>query len=393
MPPPSPPRAFVHVGLPKTGTSYLQSLVWTNLDVLREQGVVVAPDPGPRGNAETSAQLMLALRNRLVAGEDAATSAEVLDRFAAEVRAAGDADVLVSQEQLAGCTRPQVRALFGLLEGHEVHVVVTARSLSRQVASAWQERVKTRSTTSFAEFVAAAQERGAAARGFWRNQDLPAVLERWGEGVAPERVHVVTVPAGDGSDGSLEERFFGVLGVDPGRLHPGWARSNSSLGTVQAELLRRVNVALGDRLPKPRLGYARVAKWYLTQNFLAPQRGAAPMLPESAEDWCRRLSEDWVSRIRAAGYDVVGDLDDLLPAGSHFTPGLPEVADAELLEAATRALADILVHREEELGRIDALQARLAELEAQVQEPGVSTARATSRRGTWRARVPWRGRR
>ena len=36
MPPSSPPRAFVHVGLPKTGTSYLQSLVWANLAELRQ---------------------------------------------------------------------------------------------------------------------------------------------------------------------------------------------------------------------------------------------------------------------------------------------------------------------------------------------------------------------
>jgi len=114
------------------------------------------------------------------------------------------------------------------------------------------------------------------------------------------------------------------------------------------------------------------------------------LLPQSAEGWCRRLSEDWVSRISAAGYDVVGDLDDLLPAASHFAPGLPEVADAELLDAATRALADILVHREEELSRLDALHARVAELEARAVSPAATEPR---RRGTWRARVPWRGRR
>ena len=129
-----PPRAFLHVGLPKTGTSYLQSLVWANLPELRGQGLVVVPDPGQPARAEGSAQVMHALRGRLVPGHDAETPAEVLDAFAAEVAAAGDADVLLTQEQLAGCSRPQVRTLLDRLAGREVHVVVTARAVSRPTA-------------------------------------------------------------------------------------------------------------------------------------------------------------------------------------------------------------------------------------------------------------------
>ncbi|MGY2872995.1 hypothetical protein ACVW00_000185 [Marmoricola sp. URHA0025 HA25] len=100
------PRAFVHAGLPKTGTSYLQSVVWANLDELGAQGLVVVPDPMQLpSRAQAGTQVMLALRDRLVAGHDPLTAAEVLDRFAADVAAAGDADVLLTQEQLAGCTR------------------------------------------------------------------------------------------------------------------------------------------------------------------------------------------------------------------------------------------------------------------------------------------------
>jgi hypothetical protein len=362
-----PGRAFVHVGLPKTGTSYLQSVLWANLDELRGQGLVVVPDPGGLSSrAQTSVQVMLALRDRLVPDHDPHSAEEILDRFAVEVAAAGDADVLLTQEQLAGCTRPQVGALFERLGDREIHVVVTARAVSRQVPSAWQERVKTRSTTSYADFVAAARDRTAPARGFWRNQDLPAVLARWGESLPPEQVHVVTVPPRRDRPDGLESRYFGVLGVDHTRLRAEETRSNTSLGTVQAELLRRVNVALGERLPKPRLGYARVAKWFLTERFLVPQGGRPPLLPQSAERWCGRLAQGWVATIREAGYDVAGDLADLLPDPAHFGRGVAEPDDAELLDAATRALADLLVHRHEELARIDALHARVAELEEEV---------------------------
>ena len=40
-------KVFLHVGLPKTGTTYLQSIVWANKTVLREQGVLL-PGFGPR---------------------------------------------------------------------------------------------------------------------------------------------------------------------------------------------------------------------------------------------------------------------------------------------------------------------------------------------------------
>lgn len=364
MPRTGPPRAFVHVGLPKTGTSYLQSVVWANLPELRSQGLVVVPEPvGSTSKAQAGTQVMLAVRGRLVAGHDPETAAQVLDRFAAEVRAAGDADVLLTQEQLAACSSDQAQALLERLGEREVHVVATARAVSRQVPSAWQERVKTRSTTSYADFVAAARDRGDAARGFWRNQDLLAVLARWGGSVPAARVHVVTVPTGAGD--TLDARYFGVLGVDHTRLQAERTRSNTSLGVVQAELLRRVNVALGERLPKPRMGYARVAKWFLTEKFLVTQAGRPPLLPASAEGWCRQLSEEWIAAIDSAGYDVAGDLADLQPDSSHFSSGLVEVDDADLLDSATRALADILVDRHDELARIDALRSRIAELEQQ----------------------------
>jgi hypothetical protein len=379
----------VHIGLPKTGTSYLQSLVWGNLAELREQGLVVVPDPGPTAQGKPGADVMLAARGRLKAGRDPMTAEEVLDRFAAEVAEAGDADVLLTQEQLAGCTRQQVRSLLERFGDREVHVVATARAASRQVPSAWQERVKTRSTTAYGDFLDAVRDRTDEAKGFWRNQDLPAVLGRWGRTVPPEQVHVVTVPAGSGDLGG---RFFGVLGVDHTRLQAGGTRSNSSLGAVQAELLRRVNVALGDRLPKPRLGYDRVGRWFLADRFLVPQGGRPPLLPQSAEEWCRRLGEEWATSIREAGYDVVGDLTDLLPAPAHFAEAEAAVDDAALLDSATRALADILAFREEELARIDALHARVAELEAQLTAQA-ATARESTRPGRWPALARWRGRR
>jgi hypothetical protein len=337
---------------------------------------------------------MLAVRDSLVPGNDPMTAAEVLEQLADEARAAGDADVLVTQEQLVSCTRAQAQTLFEHLGGREIHVVVTVRAVSRQVPSEWQERVKTRSTAPYDDFVTAVRDRTGPARSFWRYQDLVAVLDRWGEQLPPEHVHVVTVPRSGAAPGELARRYFSVMDVDPSGLELEQSRSNSSLGFTQAELLRRVNVALGDRLPKPRLGYSRVARWYLAEKFLLPQGGRPPLLPGSAHDWCRELAEEWIQTVRDAGYAVSGDLDDLLPEPDHFATGLPEASEADQLDAAVRAFADLLVDRHEEIGRLDALHAHVRELEAREgAQAGTTPATASSRRGRWRARAPWRARR
>ena len=152
--------------------------------------------------------------------------------------------------------------------------MLSARDLVRQIPAEWQETVKHRAALSYGAFLRQIQDprrEGRIPTWFWGVQEIPDILERWGHDLPPEHVHVVTVPPRREVADALESRYFGVLGVDHTRLRAEQTRSNTSLGTAQAELLRRVNVALGDRLPKPRLGYARVAKWFLTERFLVPQ--------------------------------------------------------------------------------------------------------------------------
>ncbi|MGN6129443.1 MAG: hypothetical protein ACTHOK_03800 [Nocardioidaceae bacterium] len=356
------PRAFVHVGLPKTGTSYLQSVLWQSEAEVEAQGLTLLPKPV---GSVSATQLMLAVRDRLEEGEDPTPGPELLRRFAADVREAGDKDVLYTQEQLAPAGPKQASRVFRRLPDHEHHVVITARSLARQLPSAWQERVKTRSVLGYDEFLQAVVDRSEEARAFWRYQDLLDVAERWGTHVPPEHVHIVTVPPPGSPPELLLQRFCGVLGLDAGRLNPARSRSNSSLGLTQAELLRRVNVALGDRLPSPRRGYSRVAKWYLVSRALLPQGGQAPLLPGSMRGWVEEQTEQWIAETRERGYHVVGDLADLRPADAHFSDQPPAVSDQEVLESAVAALAELLVVRDQEVRRLDALRRRVAELESQ----------------------------
>jgi hypothetical protein len=289
----------------------------------------------------------------------------VLESFAKGAREAPTPHLLVSQEQLAGAGPEQIERLFACLPDHEVHLVVTVRSIARQVPSAWQERVKTRSLLSFSSYLEAVVERRDEGLAFWRYQDLPEVLARTSVGLSPEQVHIVTVPPGRSEPDLLLQRFCAAVGIDHDVLPRVATRSNSSLGSVQAELLRKVNVALGDRLPRPRAGYARVAKWYLAVRVLQPQAGRSPRMPASHEQWCRDVAQEWTDAIGGHGYDVVGDLADLLPAPEHFTTDDIGVSDADVAESAVEALATILTLRHEENVELDGLRARVRELEGQ----------------------------
>jgi hypothetical protein len=379
-----PRRCYLHVGLPKTGTSYLQSVVWASREQLEAQGLRLLMDrPADHFHAT------LALRGMLSEQMDPQEAFSALDRLAAS--AADGSDVLLTHESLAPATVEQVAQMVGLVPGFEVHVVVTARDLARQITSGWQQRIQERQVHAYDEFVEAVVQRRPMADDFWRNQDLVDVARRWSSAVPAERVHVVTVPPPGSAPGLLLDRFCAVLGVDPGRLSMTAVQSNESLGMVQAELLRRVNVALGDRLPHARAGYARVGKGFLARRVLAPQNGEPPRLPPEVERWCVSRSMEVVQQLGTAGYHIVGDLKELIPTpgggGTARPAGTAEpVSDAALLRSAVEAMADVLEIRSEDVQRLDSLRERVRAQSERIASLTAATAgtEPASRLPAWR---------
>ena len=334
------PRTFVHIGLQKTGTSYLQSVFWQSTDALAHQGLAMLP-----GTKRQTFRVMLATRERARPGVDGPEVTGALSRLRRSLAAAlaeGRADrFLLTEESLAPATAEQARRLVEHLAGTEVHLVLTVRDLARQVPSVWQQKVTARRRYSYDQYLAAVVDRRRRARDFWASQDLPAVLERWGSAVPAERIHVVTVPPAGSDPGLLLERFCAVLGVDPVALDTRVSRRNVSLGLVQTELLRRVNAELGGRLRR-REAYRRAGKMYLGKRILSAQQGTPARLPRRLEEWCASVSASHVDAVREGRYDVVGTLEDLLPAPSSFADDPQRVSEAEVADAAARAIAAML---------------------------------------------------
>jgi hypothetical protein len=349
----APRRCFVHIGPPKTGTSYLQTIFWSSREELASQGVVL-----PLETARDHFHLALALRGltRITATDSIAT---VLRRLTTAIADISGADLLISQEQLAPATAAEAARLVDILSGWEVHVIVTARDVGRQIPSHWQQSVRQRATLGYADFLTAVVERRPEAADYWRHQDLAVVSRQWASAVSPERVHIVTVPPAGSSPTELLERFSSVLRIDPTRLNasPTVVNSNSSLGHVQAQLLLRVNEVMGADLLQVGSPTAR-GQHYLAMRVLPDQHGAPPQVPAERRRWCADLSERVISELDERGYDVIGDLDDLRPRFSTTSDSTP--TEAEVIDAAARALAEVVRQRHVDLERVRPLRAQLA---------------------------------
>ncbi len=357
-------RVLLHVGAPKTGTSFVQDILFTHREVLRERGILYAAD---RHDSHFLAALDLM---ELPWGGLERQAGGAWDRLADEVRA-WPGTAIISHEILGTASRVQVdRALASLRgddEDAEIHVVYSARDLVRQIPAEWQENVKHRRTKKYGTFLATLQDPGRTsevAQWFWGVQEVPDVLDRWAGTLPRERVHIVTVPPPGASPTLLWERFAGLFDLDPAEFRPG-DRANASLGVPESAMVRRLNKRLNDVLPNEH--YRLLVRELLVHQHLSGRSGSARLaLPEDVHRWASELGRSWVSELALRGYDVVGTLDDLVP-GDPRPYADPDTCEERLVaEAALDALATMtreaarLREREAELhGAVEDLMGQL----------------------------------
>ncbi len=346
-------RLYLHVGLPKSGTTYLQGLMARNRDQLLTQGILY---PSPRQGSMFHAAIELRGSHAFwgFSEEDVAGNWERLVRAAR----AHDGTTVISHEILSGLDPDQVAVVQESLEGFEVHVVVTARDLLRQVTAMWQEGIKNGDARSFEDFCGRIMkdlETGNYGRRFWSMQELTDVLERWGNLAPPERTHLVTAPRSGADPLELLRRFSEACGIDADALDTDISKSNESLGTAQIALLRDINVALDGRIRQPQ--YAGVVKRLFAERILPRHKSPRPVLPPELYPAIREVSDRWVKQLGESGVRIHGDLDDLLPASPESeAPHPDDVSDAERYAVAREALSDVLV----EVARLRRQNARLS---------------------------------
>lgn len=335
------PSVYVHVGEPKSGTTFLQQVMWKNREALAGQGIVI---PGDRPVSHWSAAQDLGD----VPQEPNDPFGPVRgswDRLAAQACRAPRA-AIISHELLAAVNSEQAGRAIRSLAGADVHVVLTVRDIATLLPAEWKETVKHRNSRRWTDWLADVidRESGAVDRRqywFWRVHDTLEILRIWSAHVPADRVHVITRPPSGSEPNLLWHRFASVVGIPESAVDTGLAWANRSLTAGETELLRRVNEALPADLPD--WFYMRSIKDGVAHEIASRRPIAAferLMLPLEREEWAAKYAHELITGLGQAEYDVVGELNELLPvpAGEAQPADPGDTADAELVAAAIDAV-------------------------------------------------------
>ena len=304
-------RVYLHIGAPKTGTTYLQDRLALNAKSLTDHGVhfpTKSPLISP-GLFQFRAALDLLDQDWGGKSGHARGSWDALVRKVKRL----NGTVVISHEILAPATPARVAKAKQDLAGAELHIVYSARDLGRQLPAAWQESIKQGRKWTYGRYLDRVENRRPW---FARAFDLPAVLGTWSAGLPPAQVHVVTVPHERGD--ALWLRFCQAFGIDPAWAPEDSTRHNESLGVAETQLIRQLNRRM-DRVTRREASFDELIRGMLAQDRLVQRRSPPLLLPPRLHPWASAEADRWVDWLKGSGVDVIGELDDLYPA-----PAVPD---------------------------------------------------------------------
>ena len=300
----------LHIGAPKTGTTYIQSRLGLNTRTLAQHGVHF---PGTSRLARPELSQFRAALDLI--GQDwggpMGHAEGAWDDLVKKVRRL-QGNVVISHEILAPAEPAMIARARRDLGADDLHVVYSARDLARQLPAAWQESIKQGRTWTFKKFLKRAQ-RGTPF--FMRAFDIPAVLDTWGAELPPDRVHLVVVPPRgapvDAVD-SLWTRMCRALEIDPAWAPRDSQSRNESLGIAETEVLRRLNGELGRQVAREG-DYDALLRAAVAEGTLFSKKSSPVTVGPDHHPWLEEVTAGWIDWIEQSGVDVIGDLDELRP--------------------------------------------------------------------------------
>ena len=327
-------NVFLHIGLPKTGTTSIQRSLESAAGLLAEKGVLF-----PGGAHIVQRRAAYDLVGRRIPGDDNAELAGSWRRLVEEIHSWSGHSVVVSEELLGLARRGQIAQVVRDLEGHRVFVVLGLRDIGSLVPSCWQQEIRKGRTFTWDEFMSSVLDPKAglptAGVPFWLRHDPLRVLDAWEKHVPRSRVRLVTLPSRSSPNSVLLDRFADAVGIPSGLLEPDKVR-NPSVGVVETEVIRRLNLGLEAKASR-RDHLDLVDRGILPALTARP--GRPPRLPPDNLAWATGYTEALTTELEGRDYVVCGTLDDLESRAAE--PGerrIDDVKDDELLAATEAAL-------------------------------------------------------
>ncbi len=328
----------IHIGAPKTGTTYLQSLMWANKESLEDHGVVL---PGDRQQFHFRTGADLYGEDGLKRTRGPGTSG-FWKKFVKSVRRTSAPVVVLSDERLAGAPASAIERVAALSDDREIHVVYAIRNLASLLPSAWQTQVRHGSKQPFVDWtkrmLASSPDQDDRPQ-FWARHDLPDVVARWTGAVRdPRHIHIVIVPPRSQGPDLLWKRFAEAAGLPETLPVMEAPKTNTTLDYAQTEFMRRVNVELGDDLGHD--GYRRYMRNLLSHQLMAGMaKGGGPRVPPRLQTQIEVRANEIIDFLKTSDIDLIGDIGDLSPelGEQHTAP-----SDEEVLNASVDAMAALM---------------------------------------------------
>ncbi|GAA1433077.1 hypothetical protein GCM10009616_24170 [Microlunatus lacustris] len=323
--PPLPAGArLLHIGLPKTGTTALQTTAQARRADLLAAGVRY---PGGGINHREAVSALMGRRWGWNGPGAVVPPRRHWDRLMTEVRAETRRRVWISHE-FASEADDEAAARFVEELGEPIQVVVTLRPFAAVLVSSWQQYLKGGTTHTFERWlraVLADPPEQKVTPSFHRRNDQAGVVRRWAAAAGAE--HVTAVVVDKARPTQLTDAFEALLDLPPGFLVDsslGGLQANRSMSLPESELMRQVNRAVkgqgvewGDYEVLLREG--GIAR--LLQARTPGARETLLQLPRWAADRASELGRRYADGIAASGVRVVGDLEVLArPAAGQDEP-------------------------------------------------------------------------
>jgi hypothetical protein len=328
----------MHVGVAKTGTTYIQRILYSHRDMLRGAGLLY-----PGGQPGDQFVASIDLRGLDDEKFDHFNTAGAWDRMAKEVRAF-DGNAVISHETFARASGRQIRRIVDSFDTSDLRIVLTVRDLGRQIPAVWQEGLKNKATGSYEEFLddifVNAETR--VHKFFWKPQDIARLVRRWVRHVGRDRITLVTVPPSGAPRDELWTRFARAIDLPdvPITLPP--TAANSSLGPAEAELLRHLNASLPADFPWPR--YIKTVKRQFAESKLASRDGGRIVVPPGWHEAVKQRAAEMTAHLERSRVAVIGDLNDLTPSlPVAAVSGPDDLSSDDLMRVSAEVLRDYML--------------------------------------------------
>lgn len=301
-------QLVLHVGLMKTATTYVQSILARNRDVLSQNGWSY---PGSRENQQHAFYGICGESIPWVTPEIERNYKQLGDKLRESLKD-HEENVIISSEALSTLKAEGIEALIQEIAS-PTKIIFTIRGLDKIIPSAWQQYLKgggTRTLPQFIEDMHTSRNPVEQVKGFWQTYAYGECVKRWAQ-VTGKPVDVVVLPRQPKGRTEAWHLFQAAANLpDLPDLEVPKVEENVSFSAEAAEIVRKFNRMKSNGNPIPASRRHRFLKQCIFPTA-AEQLGNRIDLPAEYSDIVARWNAEEKAKTAEYTNRVIGNLDDL----------------------------------------------------------------------------------